>query len=313
MAEPRISTIIPSYNHADYVAQAIESVIAQAYGNHELIVVDDGSADASAEVISSFKDHPLVTVILNEQNRGQSAALCQGLEIATGDFIALLPSDDFLLPHRNAVQARRFAEVGDRVGIVYGRGRRLYEATGECVDVDTPMLRGDVFEHLLMEEEFIYPVTPLIRRQCYDQYRPDAAMSAEGEGLWTKMAMTWDVDYVEDVVGVMRHHERNSGRRWHLTYPQTVGYWERFFDDPRVRQRARAFRRKKLAKVHRTYGLTFLLDAGDAAMARKALFASLREEPAQLVTDWRMDAGLVMAMLGLSRLNPDEAQRPAAD
>ena len=310
MAAPRVTTIIPSYNHAAYIAQAIESVLAQDYSNHELIVVDDGSSDGSPDVIARYRGHPLVKVILNEQNCGQSAVLRQGLGESDGEFIALLPSDDWLLPNRIRVQVDRFQQVGDRVGIVYGRGRRFYEATGECVDVETPMLRGDVFEHLLLKEEFIYPVTPLIRRECYERFPPDPAMTAEGEALWTKMAMLWHVDFVDEAVGVMRHHERNSGRNWERNYRESIAYWERFFADPATPPRVRALRRKKLARMHRVAGLIFLRDAGDAQMAGRALLSSIQERPSQLITDWRVPAGLLLAFLGRSRLNPDALSRP---
>lgn len=312
MTEPRVSTLIPSFNHGAYVKQAIESVLAQNYGNHELVVIDDGSSDESPEVIRKFKDHPLVTAVINEQNRGQSAVMIQGLGLATGQYIALLPSDDWLLPDRNRLQIERFAQVGEKTGIVYGRGSRYFEKTGECTEVLTPMLKGDVFEHLLLEEEFIYPVTPLIRRACYEAFPPDTRMTCEGELLWTKMAMRWHVDYVDEIVGVMRHHERNRGRDWVRNYLEVVAYWERFFNDPATPAEVRALRGRKLAKYHRMVGLVFLRDAGDTQMARRALGAAVRERPVQLLTDWKLAVGMLMAVVGASRLNPDEAWRPAS-
>jgi glycosyltransferase involved in cell wall biosynthesis len=313
MTEPRVSTIIPCYNHAPYVAKAIESVLAQTYANHEIIVVDDGSSDASAEVICKYKDHPLLTVVINEQNRGQSAVMLQALSLATGQFIALLPSDDWLLPDRNRLQVNRFAEAGERTGIVYGRGRRFFDSTGECIDVVTPMLRGDVFKYLLLEEEFIYPVTPLIRRECYEAFPPDTRMTCEGEILWTKMAMRWHVDYVDEVVGVMRHHGSNRGRDWVRNYAEVVPYWERFFSDPQTPLAVRKLRGRKLAKYHQMVGLVFLRDADDASMAWRALKAAARERPIQVLTEWRLAVGLVMALAGLSRLNPDPLWRPVRE
>ena len=310
---PFVTTIIPSFNHAHYVADAIESVLAQDYPAHELIVVDDGSKDASADVIRRYADHPLVTVILNERNRGQSAVLKQGLAAAKGEFICLLPSDDWLMPERNRLQVDLFQRSGPDVGIIYGRGRIFHESDGSYEDPGLPLLRGNLFEHLLLESEIIFPVTPMIRRECYEQFPPDSRMSAEGEALWTKMAMRWKVDFVNEVVGVMRHHERNSGRNWALTYRENVAYWARFFDDPALPAEVRGLRARKLAKLHRTYGLTFLRDAGDAAMAREALLAAARARPAALLADWRLSAGLGMALLGLAKQNDDPRKRAAVD
>ena len=310
---PRITTIIPSYNHAEYVSEAIESVLAQEYDNHELIVIDDGSQDGSADVIGKYADHPLVTAVINKKNRGQSAVLLQALDMATGRFIALLPSDDWLLPQRNRVQVNKFLEVGERVGIIYGNGLLFRDDSKEYVAARCPLLKGNLFEHLLLEDQVILPVTPLIRRECYDRFRPDPSVAAEGEGLWIKMAMEWHIDYVEEVVGVMRQHGRNTGRNWALTYRQNVDYWERFFADPGLPEHARALRRRALARVHRMYGLTFLRDAGDPAMARQALLASARERPMQLLLDWRLSSGIILAMAGLGRVNPDRLLQAARD
>lgn len=90
---PKVSLVIPVYNAEDYVAEAIESILAQSYSNIELIVVDDGSSDGSLEVIRAYTDR---CTVVSQENRGQSAALNAGWEISTGDKLGYLSADDKL-------------------------------------------------------------------------------------------------------------------------------------------------------------------------------------------------------------------------
>lgn len=91
---PLISIIIPNYNYAAYVADAVNSVLAQTYQHIECIVVDDGSTDNSLQILSHFRN---ITVIA-QPNSGQLAADAKGFSAAKGDIILFLDSDDQLLP-----------------------------------------------------------------------------------------------------------------------------------------------------------------------------------------------------------------------
>lgn len=126
---PEISVIIPSYNHAAFVAEAVESVLRQSISNLELIVVDDGSTDNSLEVISSFSD-PLLRVI-HQSNQGAHAAINRGLKEATGKYLSVLNSDDVYHPKRleKTVAVLRadpkVGLVGSYIEIIDNRGKVL--------------------------------------------------------------------------------------------------------------------------------------------------------------------------------------------
>lgn len=100
---PKVSVIIPTYNRAEYVTQAIDSVLAQTYTDYEIIVVDDGSTDKTREVLEPYMDK--ITYIYQE-NTGVSAARNRGIKAAKGDWVAFLDSDDEWLPEKLAVQMR---------------------------------------------------------------------------------------------------------------------------------------------------------------------------------------------------------------
>jgi glycosyltransferase involved in cell wall biosynthesis len=127
---PKVSVIIPSYNHAHYIARSVESVLTQTLGDLELIVVDDGSTDNSRDVLHSLHDSRLR--VLEQTNQGAHAAINRGLAEAKGEFLAILNSDDEYRPERltklipvlaanpNIGLAASYIEVIDQNGKVSG-------------------------------------------------------------------------------------------------------------------------------------------------------------------------------------------------
>ncbi|MEZ6146240.1 MAG: glycosyltransferase [Planctomycetaceae bacterium] len=101
MNEPLVSIIIPCYNAAEFVAEAIESAAGQTYGNVEVIVIDDGSTDESVDVLRSFGDRIRWET---GPNRGACAARNRGLELAQGEIVQFLDSDDLLHPGKLDIQ-----------------------------------------------------------------------------------------------------------------------------------------------------------------------------------------------------------------
>jgi glycosyltransferase involved in cell wall biosynthesis len=89
----KVSVIMPAFNHAEFTAKAIRSVIDQTYQNWELMVVDGGSTDNTAEVVASFKD-PRIHYLKDPQNYGCAYSRNNGIRHSTGDWIALLDNDD---------------------------------------------------------------------------------------------------------------------------------------------------------------------------------------------------------------------------
>lgn len=100
----KFSVIIPAYNAEKFIAQAIQSCLTQTYPAHEIIVVDDGSTDATVAVAASYT--PAVRVLCLPQNSGVSIARNRGVEASTGDWIAFLDADDWFLPEKLEHQYR---------------------------------------------------------------------------------------------------------------------------------------------------------------------------------------------------------------
>jgi glycosyltransferase involved in cell wall biosynthesis len=112
---PRFSVIIPTYNRASLVAGAVESVLAQTYTDLEIIVMDDGSTDSTAEVVRHFEsEHRGRIRYYWQENQGKSVALNHALGLARGEFIAFLDSDDRWLPAKLEWQLRALQEFGEQ-------------------------------------------------------------------------------------------------------------------------------------------------------------------------------------------------------
>jgi glycosyltransferase involved in cell wall biosynthesis len=102
-SEPRITVFMPVYNREQYVESAINSVLAQTFSDFELLVIDDGSTDRTPGILAGFRD-PRVRVIRNDSNLGIPATRNRGLDLARGEFIAMLDSDDMAHRKRLAKQ-----------------------------------------------------------------------------------------------------------------------------------------------------------------------------------------------------------------
>lgn len=99
MKSDLVSIIIPVYNAEKYIGEAIKSVLAQTYSRFELIIVDDASTDRSVEIIRSFNDYR-IHLIQHDKNRGPGAARNTAIEVAQGEWVAILDADDQWLPER---------------------------------------------------------------------------------------------------------------------------------------------------------------------------------------------------------------------
>ena len=96
---PKVSVIMPAYNAEKYINEAIDSILGQTFGDFELIIINDCSADSTENIIQSYSDSRIV-YLKNEKNMGVAATLNRGLEAAGGEYIARMDADDISLPQR---------------------------------------------------------------------------------------------------------------------------------------------------------------------------------------------------------------------
>lgn len=115
---PLVTIVTPTYNQAEYLAETIESILAQTYPNIEYIVINDGSTDSTEEVLNLYRDR---FTCITQENIGQSAALNKGWAMAKGDYLGYVSSDDVLYPDAVSclVDALKEADL-EKLGVFYG-------------------------------------------------------------------------------------------------------------------------------------------------------------------------------------------------
>jgi glycosyltransferase involved in cell wall biosynthesis len=206
MISPQVSVLLPTYNRAHYLAEAIQSALDQTYADLEVVVVDDGSTDNSAELVRRFAD-PRVRLFRLE-NRGISAALNTAFRAARGRYIAILNSDDRWLPELLA-QEVAVLEANSDAGLVYARcqamdssGRPLARTTGVPARYPGQMLRS------LLYGDHICTIAVLIRREHVEQAGlwDESLIANEDWDLWLRLALICRFAFVDTILAHFRAH-----------------------------------------------------------------------------------------------------------
>jgi len=115
---PKVSVIIPVYNYGKYLSQAVQSVLSQQFADYEIIIVNDGSTDNTAEVLREFEDHLKIKLITHKENRGLVRSCHEAIEASTGEYIIRLDADDYFDENALLVLSN-ILDSHPEVGLVY--------------------------------------------------------------------------------------------------------------------------------------------------------------------------------------------------
>jgi glycosyltransferase involved in cell wall biosynthesis len=209
---PKVSVIIPTYNRRDFVREAVASVLAQTYGDFELLVVDDGSDDDTAAVVREFDGVRYVF----QPNRGVSAARNRGAALSGGELLAFLDSDDLWQPRKLEYQVAFFAthpqtricqteEIWLRHGVRVNP-RNKHRKVG-----------GDIFARSL-ELCLVSPSAAMLRRELFERVGgfDESLPACEDYDLWLRIAATEAIHLIETPLVIKRggHADQLSRRFW---------------------------------------------------------------------------------------------------
>ena len=224
---PRVSVIIPCFNHGRFLRQAARSVLSQTLADIELIIVDDGSTDETAAVIAQLDD-PRVRVRVTG-NRGVSAARNAGLDMARGEFVAFLDADDAWEPEKLARQVA-IMDSEPEVALVFTDLRR-FSSTTELLNRQLtfvpelsaiprrPSRAGDGW--VILEDAFtaLAPLrqlpgwiqTTLLRASATGDLRfPEGVRLAEDLHYLLRAYRRGRAAYISEPLVAVRRHDRNS-------------------------------------------------------------------------------------------------------
>lgn len=211
-AASRISVIIPAYNMESYLRDTVDSVLQQTRPAHEIIVVNNGSADGTARVMESYQDKIRTVTLM--PNRGVSAARNAGANVTTGDWFLFLDGDDRLFP--KALEAYAGAIAKTDAGLIYGRVEQLDIVTGErrertCVECagDPPHPAKRNFWRSLIPS----PGAAIVRRDVHEKIGgyEKPWQPTEDRDYWLKCGVTTRFEFCDAFV-LEKLYRPNSAR-----------------------------------------------------------------------------------------------------
>ena len=231
---PKVSILIPTYNQAAFIREAVESALAQSYSPLEVLVGDDCSSDETAGILIGYSD-PRLRCIRNPTDRGRCGNYRNLLSFATGDFIVNLDGDDYFTdPDFIAEAVRRIASRSDVVMVVARvttRSRR-----GESVSriPAEDRIAGIDLVKKLPREEFLPMHMGVLYVRTFaleiNFYRSEA-ISSDWESLF-RLSLRGYVEYLDRSIGVWRIHGENETERVNVTnLLNNLSIWEAIFAD----------------------------------------------------------------------------------
>ena len=277
--EPLVSVVIPAFNAAPYVSRAIESVLAQTHRAVELIVVDDGSSDATYEVAGRFGS---AVACIRQANRGVSSARNRGATDASGDLFAFLDADDEWLPRKLEVQLARLAARPEAIAS-FTNSVAVDERTGSERSLPY-QLEPDMERNLLVKGPLIGNASSvLLRRGAFEAvggFDEELSQSADYD-LWLRLAGRGEFDYLPEVLVRLHVREGSMSSSVPLLERDTRRVLDKFFADPAgaarcARDRGRAYG-NALTMLSGSY-----LHAGDLRSSLRCLSEAVLRHPASL-------------------------------
>ncbi len=283
---PTISVLIPAYNAAAYVGRAIESALAQTYPPLEILVIDDGSTDPTAEVVARY---PAPVRLLRQPNGGPAAARNHGAREAKGEWLSLLDADDLWLPQKLETQLPYTAEAG--VGVIHAPDtmdrrrvpvRATFDSLWECNTVSNS--------------------SALIRRAAFEQVggldEDRALIGVEDWNLWLRLAYHgWEFVCCSKPLFHYTPAEGNLSSQWERMLRADIVNIEKIARQFQLDRRRLVQRKGVLyAEVGRSY-----FNDRRLTEARNAFAASLRLRPSLARFGWWLATFMPTGLLDYRR------------
>jgi glycosyltransferase involved in cell wall biosynthesis len=204
---PLVSIIIASYNHQEYITEAIQSVLDQTFQDFEIVIVDDASTDGTVKEIRKFNDSR-IKLFCSEKNEGQFATVRKGIEISSGKYIAILNSDDAFFPEKLEKQVH-FLDENPSFGAVFSYAQ-LIDDDGNFFFNRNHFYNNVFVQHNRSRYEwlnffffkgncFIHP-SILIRKECHNilgNYKEHFTQISDYE-FWVRLCFKWEIYIIQE-------------------------------------------------------------------------------------------------------------------
>jgi len=288
MTVPKVTVVVPTYNRAHMLATCLASIARQTYDDLEVVVVDDGSDDNTAEVVARFAGVRYV----RQENQGAPGAYNRGVAEAGGEYVMLVDSDDSICEDAVATEAR-VLDANPDVGLVYAQAWQVNEA-GAVTGLRRPEFARHSYVRNGREEirallfwNHITSPTPMVRRRCFETvglFDPRLRVGEDWD-MWIRIAKRYDVAYVARPLGNYLKHAGNISTRIDLEFLEFLRRYllEKVLDDPEIGHIYRPLRGKAYFAYH-TYIGAMAYKANAMALARSHLVAAFGVAPGRALT-----------------------------
>lgn len=238
MKTPRISVVMPAYNSEKYIGEAIESILNQTFTDFEFIIINDGSMDDTAKIVSQYANKDKrIKFINNKDNRGIVSVLNQGLDLAKGEYIARMDSDDISLSTRFERQIQ-YMESHPECGVLgtwfkcFGKSDKIIR-NHECVKICN-----------IVKVQHVGHPTVMLKRAVVDKYKfhyDEKYKYAEDFELWSRMVFVTEIHNLPEVLLKYRWHGNNisiehAHRQQELTRQVQQNVLNKLTDDNAIQQ-----------------------------------------------------------------------------
>jgi glycosyltransferase involved in cell wall biosynthesis len=236
-----VSVVVPAYNAGSFIAETLDSVLAQTYRDFEIIVVNDGSTDDTEQVLAGYGNSIRV---IDQENGGSPRARNFGIEQADGDWIAFVDADDLWTPDKLQVQ------LAGLEGQRWSHTNSFYVGSNQGGSVSrsdlTPQYGGQVFDKLIVNN-FITTSTVIIEKRLLSTLGgfDESLLLLQDWALWIEIAKTEALHYEPRCLAHYRIHPKARSRNAQRLLPYHLRLIDSVFDgipsaDPRARLKAKA-------------------------------------------------------------------------
>ncbi len=212
---PMISVIIPTFNYAEFIPDAIESVLSQTFEDLEIIVVDDGSTDNTKDVLNKYSDK---IKYYYQDNKGPASARNLGIKNASGSYICFLDSDDIFIPNKLQVQIDTFNSISNQnTALLYSNFTSVNKKLNLSIQhYQCPRFKSH--KHALgylIKHNFINTSTVMIKKDClYNVGLFDEELKyLEDYDLWLKLGYKYEFFHITKSLVKTRSHNKNYSRQ----------------------------------------------------------------------------------------------------
>ncbi|MDD5680055.1 MAG: glycosyltransferase [Candidatus Omnitrophica bacterium] len=201
----KISVIIPTYNRANYICNAIDSVLAQTYKDFEIIVVDDGSTDNTKEILRQYDDK---IRYFYQDNRGVSVSRNKGMREANGEYVAFLDSDDIWMPNKLERQIS-YMDSNPDIGLTYSFAR--YYSKDENYEKIRPKSIAITIKDMIETDAVLPTSTVMLRKKCLDcvGFFDESMFGMEDFDFWFRVAERFPINFISDIMVHVRSFDVN--------------------------------------------------------------------------------------------------------